>query len=101
MEAAMHEQDREGGFTLIEVLIAVVILVFGLLAVMNLMVVAVSSTMAANFSTITTAAATEQMERLEDLTTIAGGPAIGTGGSLDSDQAGFFRVDTSSNAVIR
>lgn len=71
----------EAGFTIIEALIAIIILVFGLMAVTNLMIVAGSSNTAANHGTAATAQATETMERLKAIpfTTLT------TGGDLASD----------------
>jgi prepilin-type N-terminal cleavage/methylation domain-containing protein len=57
----------EAGFTLVEVLIAIVILVFGLVAVTNLLVVAGSSSMAANAGTAVAALASQEMENLKAL----------------------------------
>lgn len=80
---------EEAGFTLIEALFAMVILIFGLLAVTNLLIVGASSNSTANQSSATTALASEQMERLKAIpfTTLA------TGGSLTADSTGFFRDD--------
>jgi len=71
----------ESGFTIVEAMIAIVILVFGLMAVTNLMVVAGSSNTAANHGTAATSQATEVMERLKAIpfTTLT------TGGSLSAD----------------
>jgi len=52
----------EAGFTLVEVLIAIVVLVFGLIAVTNLLLVAASNNSAANLGTASAAAASQQME---------------------------------------
>lgn len=54
----------EAGFTLVEVLIAIVVLVFGLIAVTNLMIVAASSNTVANQMTGATAAASRTLEDL-------------------------------------
>ena len=45
------ERGAEAGFTLVEALVAVVVLVFGLMAVTNLLLVAASSNSVANQST--------------------------------------------------
>jgi prepilin-type N-terminal cleavage/methylation domain-containing protein len=60
-----HEERQAGGesgFSLIEVMIAIVVLVFGIVAVANLMVVAAASNSTANHSTGASAVAAEQME---------------------------------------
>lgn len=54
--------DGEAGFSLIEVMIAIVVLVFGIVAVANLMVVAAASNATANHSTAAAAVAAEEME---------------------------------------
>ncbi len=58
-------RSRQSGFTLIEALIAIVILVVGLLGVTNMLLMATSSNVAANRGTAATTAAAETMERLK------------------------------------
>lgn len=63
----VNEPDRasgEAGFTLVEALIAIVVLVFGLMAIANLYAIAGSSNTVANQGTAATTLATEQMELL-------------------------------------
>ena len=55
----------DAGFTLVEVLVAIVVLVFGLIAVTNLLLVGASNNTAANLGTASTAAAGQQMENLK------------------------------------
>ena len=55
----------EAGFTLIEALVAIIVLAFGLMAVTNLLVVAAASSTVGNHSTAATTAASETMERLK------------------------------------
>ena len=57
----------EAGFTLVESLVAIVVLVFGLIAVTNLMLVAATSNSVANQSTGATASASERMEILRNM----------------------------------
>jgi prepilin-type N-terminal cleavage/methylation domain-containing protein len=57
----------ESGFTLIEALIAIVVLAVGLIAVTNLLVVGAASNTIGNHSTNTTTIATETMERLRNI----------------------------------
>ena len=66
MSSAARRTDS--GFTLVEALIAIVILVFGLMAVTNLFLVAGNSNQVANQST---AAAALAARRLESLKTIS------------------------------
>jgi type II secretory pathway pseudopilin PulG len=57
--------SAEAGFTLIEALVAVLVLVVGIQAVANMMVVASTSNAVANHSSAATAQATETLERLK------------------------------------
>jgi prepilin-type N-terminal cleavage/methylation domain-containing protein len=65
ISAAESSRNGEGGFTLVEVLIAIVVLVFGLIAVTNLLLVAASNNTAANLGTAAAVAASQQMEVLK------------------------------------
>ncbi len=69
MNVSQHRQgrDAESGFTLIEALIAMIILVVGLIAIANLFVVAMSSNQIGNYSTVTTSIASDVMEKLKGL----------------------------------
>jgi len=100
-----REQQDDQGFTLIEALIAVLVLVFGLIAVAQLMAVAGSSNAIANRSTVAAATASEELERLMtvpygDLGTNAGADldnmaacSAGTFGSL-RNVAGTSQIQT-------
>ena len=81
-----HDQ---AGFTLVEALIAIVVLVFGLLAVTNLMLIGASSNSVANQSSATTALASDELERLK----ASPWNTLSVGGSLTSDSTNFFRDD--------
>ena len=85
----MKNRSSEAGFTLVEALVAIVILVFGLIAVTNLLVVAASSNSVANQAT---AAATIAAQRLE-LLKAQPFTSLATGGDLDSDVANFNQND--------
>jgi prepilin-type N-terminal cleavage/methylation domain-containing protein len=80
-------RPAESGFTLIEALVAMVILMFGVAAVANLMVVAGSSNTVANHATAATVAATQTMELLKSApygTLVPGGSItapVGTAGN--------------------
>jgi type II secretory pathway pseudopilin PulG len=58
-------RGREAGFTLVEALIAVLVLVFGLMAVTNLMLVAASSNTVANQGTAAVTSATRVMDMVK------------------------------------
>jgi prepilin-type N-terminal cleavage/methylation domain-containing protein len=79
----------DAGFTLIETLVAIVILVFGLMAVTNLMVIGATSNNVANQSS---AATTQASQTLEDLKRTSY-TALTVGGSLTADLPGFSRND--------
>ena len=85
----MKNRSSEAGFTLVEALVAIVILVFGLIAVTNLLVVAASSNSVANQAT---AAATIAAQRLE-LLKAQPFTSLTVGGDLDSDVTNFNQND--------
>jgi len=64
---ATQAAPNDAGFTLVEVLVAIVVLVFGLIAVTNLLLVGASNNTAANLGTASTAAAAQQMENFKAL----------------------------------
>ena len=82
---SIHARDdrpvrtSEAGFTLVEAMIAIVILVFGLMAIANLFTVAASSNSVANQGTAATAMASQQIEQLRatSFDTIAAGGNVG------------------------
>ena len=86
-EKSNHDQ---AGFTLIEALLAMIILAFGLIAITNLMVVAASSNSVGNMSSAATALASQQLDLLKARTYTNVVP----GGSLSADQTGYFRDDS-------
>lgn len=66
MNATTRNRDgAEAGFTLVETLVAIVILVFGLMAVTNLLLVAASSNSVANQGTAAVTSASQAMETLK------------------------------------
>lgn len=80
-------RTSESGFTLIEALIAIVVLMVGIVAIVNLFVVASTSNAVGNHSTAATGQATETMERLKAIPflDVAGGMSGATSGDLDAD----------------
>jgi prepilin-type N-terminal cleavage/methylation domain-containing protein len=77
----VDQSSSEAGFTLVETLVAIVILAFGLIAVTNLFVVAASSNQVANLGTAAAAQASQTLEKLKTLDFCALAP----GGSLTAD----------------
>ena len=57
-----NDRGRESGFTLVETLVAIVVLVFGLMAVTNLLLVAATSNTIANQASAATASASQVMD---------------------------------------
>jgi prepilin-type N-terminal cleavage/methylation domain-containing protein len=76
----------EAGFTLVESLIAILVLVVGIAAIANLMAIAMSSNSVANMSTASATVASQQLEVLKatQFTTLA------PGGSVTADVAGYY-----------
>ena len=72
----------EAGFTLVEALVAIVVLVFGLMAVTNLMLVAASSNSVANQGTAAVTSATRIVELMKTTPFASLSPPPGTGGAI-------------------
>jgi len=93
-----HREPRERGFSLVEVLIAMVILTVGLVALAQLMVLATSSNALSGHKTSTAAIAKERLELLKSApfySNPAGfirNPALTDGGSVTDNQAGYFQL---------
>lgn len=79
----------EAGFTLIEAMTAMVVLLVGVASVANLMAVAASSNSVGNQTTAAAAIASREMERLQALPF----DQLPVGGDVDADDAGFFTDD--------
>lgn len=93
-ETSPKQRSGEAGFTLVEALTAIVILVFGLVAVTNLLIVAGSSSTVANAGSAAAAVAVEQMEAIRATSFFNIVPGPGGPNPLDADNAGFFRNST-------
>jgi prepilin-type N-terminal cleavage/methylation domain-containing protein len=83
---------RDGGFTLIEALTAIVILSFGLMAVTNLLLVAASSNAVANQSSAATNSAAQVLEQLR--TVSFQNLTLSPPNSLTSDQGATVACNT-------
>ena len=88
-ETAAPRASSESGFTLIEALIAIVVLVVGIVAIVNLFIVASTSNAIGNHSSAATSQASETLERLKaipftDITAVID-PITNIGGDLDTD----------------
>ena len=84
-------QNPEAGFTILEAIIATLILMFGLASIFNLMVVAISNNSVANRSSGATTIAAQQMEILRStpFSVLADSPTD----SLDVADPAFSRID--------
>lgn len=67
MNANLRNETRraEAGFTLVEALVAIVVLIFGLMAVTNLLLMAASSNTVANQGTVAVATASQVLDFLK------------------------------------
>ena len=92
----MPTNDRaQSGFTLVEALVAIVILVFGLIAISNLFLVGGSSNQAANHMSATTAEAMETLEALKAIPM----SNLRAGGDLDNDLPAACQPDCIGNTT--
>ena len=105
----------EAGFTLIEALAAIVILVFGLMGITNLLLVAANSNTTANQGTAAATVASQVLENIKAVPYTAlnvngsgvtvtadqggGGPCFGTGAVLFSDPATNNNCDAAIQGV--
>jgi type II secretory pathway pseudopilin PulG len=95
-------RSSESGFTLVEALIAIVVLLVGIVAIVNLFVVASTSNAVANHSTAASGQGTETLERLKSIPflDITAGMAGQTEGDLDNDVGTIINcVETDPPAV--
>jgi hypothetical protein len=88
MTETTQARTPESGFTLVEALIAIVVLVVGIVAIVNLFVVASTSNAVGNHSTVATGQATETLERLKSIPFLELTAAMSgaTEGDLDADE---------------
>jgi hypothetical protein len=101
-ERAMFPQEPrrpEAGFTLVESLVAIIVLVFGLIAVTNLLLVGASSNMVANQGTAAAVSASKVLEALRrvpftDLVPVA------DQGNLDRTNANEATAAASCDTVV-
>jgi prepilin-type N-terminal cleavage/methylation domain-containing protein len=106
MTRALDWQDRRG-FTLLEVMVALGLLVGGVLAVAQLLVFAARAAQLSRATTVATSVAAEKLEQLRSLAwgyTVDGAPVDGLAtsppGALAADTAGFVDyLDDSGVAV--
>jgi len=89
-----HIRKTEAGFTLLEAIIATLILLFGLASIFNLMIVAVSSNSLASRASGATTIASQEMEVLRStaFSVLADSP-VGVD-TVETQTPGFFRITT-------
>lgn len=85
-------RSSESGFTLVEALIAIVVLIVGIVAIVNLFVVASTSNAVANHSTAASGQGTETLERLKSIPflDITAGMNSSDEGDLDNDEGNLI-----------
>jgi prepilin-type N-terminal cleavage/methylation domain-containing protein len=97
------DRSSQAGFTLIEALIAIVILAIGLMAVSQLFLVATSSNQMGNKGTATATQATEALERLRAIpfaNLAAGGAFLPTDAIPACGGAGGACIDDAANDCV-
>jgi len=100
-----HSRTGEHGFTLIEVMIAIIILTVGLLSLAQMMVLATNANTLSGRMTSSSALAKEQLERLKatpffsDPISRIRNVALVDGGDLDSTVAGYVQYYDSDGRV--
>jgi Tfp pilus assembly protein PilV len=89
-EETARRGGSQAGFTLVEALTAIVILVFGLIAVTNLMIVSMNSNLTASQATASASLCSQQMDALKatPFNTLVGGCA-GTCGDIAADVTNY------------
>jgi type IV pilus assembly protein PilV len=96
MSKLHRKKNREEGFALVEVMIAIVILAVGLLGLAALMAQLTSTTGSSRYSGTQVMLASEKLEDLNRLP--VGDPNLAAGGSLTTDSAGYSdQVQVSSD----
>ena len=96
VEREQPTRPSEAGFTLIEALISIVVLVFGLIAVTNLLLVAATSNMVASQATASTTAASRILDTLKTTTF----DSLLTGGNLAVAMSGGTPSCDSATPVL-
>lgn len=79
---------KEHGFTLVELMIALVVMVVGIIAVMQVFLLARRTNATAEDIALATTAVSDRFERLR-LLDVDTDPAVQPGGDLDNDVAGY------------
>lgn len=93
------DRNGEAGFTLLEAVMATLILLFGLASIFNLMIVAISSNSLANRASGAVAIASQEMEVLRStpFTALVDSP-VGVD-TLEVQTPGFFRIDNADGVA--
>ena len=91
---ATPKRNHEAGFTLMEALIATLILMFGLASIFNLMILATTSNNVANRSSAATLIASRQLEVLRATPYNQLALVVGAGDTLTTQTPGFFAITT-------
>lgn len=98
MPAARRTERNDEGFSLIEVMVAIVILTVGLLSLAQMMVVATNSNSLSGRMTSCAALAKEQLERIKaapfytNPAALVRNPILAPGGDIDSTVGGYSQL---------
>ncbi len=100
-ELRLRRKTRgERGFTLIETMVAIVVLAVGLIATAALMSTSVNSTATSRYMNSAALLASEKLEDLDRFP--SSDPAVAAGGSLTADVAGYFdnvQISTGNGSI--
>lgn len=88
--------DRDDGFSLVEVLIAALVLATGVIAMAQLFAIAAAANVAARSKTVATILAEQKVEQLRAL----GWPDLAPGGSLSTNAPGFVDHISAGGVVV-
>jgi prepilin-type N-terminal cleavage/methylation domain-containing protein len=98
MSAALRTRKKDEGFSLIEVMVAMMILTVGLLSLAQMMVVATQSNSLSGRMTSCSALAKEQLERIKaapfytDPAALLRNPILAAGGDLQNTVGGYSQL---------
>jgi prepilin-type N-terminal cleavage/methylation domain-containing protein len=96
----LNRQNNESGFSLIELMIAMVVLTIGLVSIMGLSAYVARANSDSNITSVLATTAQSQVDKLRSATWNISScdPALQVGGSLTSNSTGYYTTVTGSPA---